>query len=76
MGKIEPGAVLVMELFLHATTTAGPTFMMEKRPAGFDPARGNWRYVVVDGANVADGALDLCAGCHSEAPHDHVFLPE
>jgi hypothetical protein len=76
MGKIEPGAVLVMELFLHGTTTGGPILMMEKRPAGFDAARGNWRYVVVDGTNVADGALDLCAGCHSEAPHDHVFLPE
>jgi hypothetical protein len=75
-GKIEPGAVLVMELVLHGTTTAGPILMMEKRPAGFDPARGDWRYVVVDGASVADGALDLCAGCHGEAPHDHVFPAE
>jgi hypothetical protein len=72
-GRIEPGAVLVMDEVLHGTAAAGPVLMMEKRAPGFDPARGDWRYVVVDQGNVFDGALDPCAGCHNEAQHDHVF---
>ncbi len=82
LGKIEPGTILVMDQSLHnksaapAPTTSppsAPTLMMEKRPPGFDPAHGDWRYVVVDGNSVEDGPLPLCASCHDEAPHDHVF---
>jgi hypothetical protein len=71
--KIDPGTVLVMDHTLHGTSAAGPILMMEKRPPGFDPTRGDWRYVVVDGESVSDGPLDSCASCHGEAPHDHVF---
>ena len=68
-----PGTVLVMEEVELGKSTAGPVLMMEKEAPGFDSARGDWRYVVVDGTDVQDGALDLCASCHAEAPHDHVF---
>jgi hypothetical protein len=84
LGKIEPGTILVMEQSLHKTAVpaagnpppSGPTLMMEKRAPGFDPAHGDWRYVVVDGNSVEDGPLQLCASCHDEAPHDHVFAIE
>jgi len=76
-GVTPPGTIVVMEEFDHGKATAGPVLMMEKRPPGFDAARGDWRYVVVDGSEVSDGPLDPCASCHDEAPHDHVFaLPE
>jgi hypothetical protein len=53
----------------------GPIMMMEKRPPGFDPAHGDWRYVVVgaSGDVVKDGVVDTCAGCHGDAPADHLF---
>jgi hypothetical protein len=72
-GVIEPGTVLVMDQTEHGKSIAGPVLMMEKEAPGFDPPRGDWRYVVVDGTVVSDGRLELCAGCHDEAPHDHVF---
>jgi hypothetical protein len=72
-GPIEPGTLLVMDQVPHGKGGDGPTLMMEKRAAGFDPAHGDWRYVVVDGVRVEDGPLSLCARCHDEAPHDHVF---
>ena len=77
LGKIEAGTVLVMDQSPRGAAlgagASGPTLMMEKRPPGFDPAHGDWRYVVVDGLRVEDGPLTLCARCHDEAPHDHVF---
>jgi hypothetical protein len=49
--------------------------MMEKRAPGFDPPHGDWRYVVVGahGDVVKDGVVESCAGCHGDAPRDHVF---
>jgi len=77
LGKIEPGTILVMDQSLRGrelgSGTGGPTLMMEKRAPGFDASHGDWRYVVVDGAKIDDGPLPLCARCHDEAPHDHVF---
>jgi hypothetical protein len=77
-GAIEPGTVIVMAESTHPTAageaTFGPTLMMQKEPPGFDPPHGDWRYAVVDGPRVEDGPLRLCASCHDEAPHDHVFV--
>jgi hypothetical protein len=74
---VPSGTVLVMEEFVHGKNDGGPMLMMEKEAAGFAPAGGDWRYVVVDGTVVSDSGLDLCASCHAEAPHDHVFaMPE
>ncbi len=74
-GHIEPGAAIVMVERPRAAApgVVGPSLMMEKRAAGYDPAHGDWRYVVVDGAVISDGPLAACSGCHDEAPHDHVF---
>jgi hypothetical protein len=80
LGKIEPGTVLVMDQSRRGkemnSGVEGPTLMMEKRAPGFDPAHGDWRYVVVDGPSIEDGPLPLCARCRDEAPHDHVFAIE
>jgi hypothetical protein len=72
-GVTPVGTVLVMDQTEHGKSTRGPTLMMEKMAPGFDASQGDWRYVVVDGAAVEDGRLELCARCHDEAPHDHVF---
>ncbi len=53
----------------------GPVMAMEKMAAGFDPAHGDWRFVVVaaDGEVVVDGKPEGCVLCHDDAAHDHVF---
>jgi hypothetical protein len=72
---IPVGAVYVEEHFEKGDAGAGPMMMMEKRAAGFDAERGDWRYVVVGarGDVVKDGVVESCAGCHGDAPRDHVF---
>jgi hypothetical protein len=77
------GARLVKEHFERAVgaepmVQAGPVMMMEKMDKGFDPDHGDWRYVVVSstGAVVEDGRVESCAGCHDDAPHDHIFRVE
>ena len=74
-GTVAVGTRFVEEHFERGDAGAGPLFMMEKRPAGFDAAHGDWRYVAVGaGGEVAgDGIMESCAGCHGDAPHDHLF---
>ena len=72
------GARFVEEHFERAGATAGKTaaiMMIEKRDPTFDPPHGNWSYVVLgsSGELVKEGALESCAGCHGDAPHDHLF---
>ena len=69
------GARFVEEHFEQNDAGAGPIMMMKKEAPGFDPERGNWRYVVVGtkGELVKDGVVESCAGCHGEAPGDHLF---
>jgi hypothetical protein len=69
------GSRFVEEHYERGDAGAGPVFMMEKRPPGFDPTHGDWRYVAVGvGGNVAaDGPVPGCAGCHDDAPGDHLF---
>jgi hypothetical protein len=40
-------------------------------------ASGAWSFIELDskGGVLASGALALCAGCHAQAPADHVFGP-
>jgi hypothetical protein len=73
LGQIEAGTVLVMEEIEHGKDGSGPLLMMEKMAPGFAGTHGNWRYAVLDGKTVAAGVIGSCAGCHDEAPHDHVF---
>ena len=74
-GAVAVGTRVVEEHFERGDAGAGPLFMMEKRPAGFDPTHGDWRYVAVgaSGEVAADGPVESCAGCHGDAPHDHLF---
>ncbi len=75
-GAIAPGALFIEEHFERGDGGAGgPIMMMEKRAPGFDAERGDWRYVAVGarGEVVKDGVVESCAGCHGDAPRDHVF---
>ena len=82
-GEIPTGARLIEEHFQRSPAAdgpshAGPLMMMEKMDKGFDPDHGDWRYVVVNSAGelVQDGKIESCAGCHDDAPHDHLFHVE
>jgi hypothetical protein len=73
------GAVVVKEKYADASAS-GPMqayALMAKRPAGFDPARGDWEYAFVTAARepvVARGRLAGCAGCHASArSSDYLF---
>ena len=72
--RMPVGAALVAE---H--TSAGgaplPAFVMEKRPAGANPASLAWEWRVVDrtGATIARDRTVACARCHAEAVADRVF---
>jgi hypothetical protein len=51
-----------------ARGASGQGFVMRKEA-------GQWSYFELDsrGALLAGGALAWCAGCHAQAPSDHVF---
>jgi hypothetical protein len=73
--KVPAGATLVERVFEAGASEPSAYFVMIKRPPGYDPAGGDWEYVVVTpGGLVEDrGKLGLCSRCHAEAPHDHLF---
>ncbi len=75
-GDVPVGAKIIEVHYERAGAGGrGPLMMMEKREKGFDSDHGDWRYVVVasTGELVKDGAIESCAGCHDDAPHDHLF---
>ena len=74
-GIVPVGTKVLKIHFERPGAKRGPVMMMEKREAGFDPEHGDWRYVVVSstGEVVKDGPAGVCAGCHDDAPHDHLF---
>ncbi len=75
-GDAAVGAKIVMDHFERAAgNERGPTMAMEKRPKGFDPEHGDWRWIVVgsSGTLLFDGKAERCWGCHTDAPRDHVF---
>ena len=84
------GAVLAKDSF---TVTAqgdvftGPLFLMEKMPAGFSAASGDWRYTMIlpDGSlfgttnGEGSSKVEFCASCHAVVGDamDHLFfIPE
>lgn len=88
-GALPAGAILVKDSFTATADGAiypGPMFVMEKMPAGFSPASGDWRYTMImpDGSvfgetrGVNADSVAFCVGCHAtRAKHDHLFfLPE
>jgi len=62
------GSVIVKEK-LTTKDSSSPELLtvMRKREAGYDPDKGNWEYMVFDGAGQtlqASGKLENCQGCH------------
>ena len=76
--KFPEGSVIVKEK-LSDKTSQTPELMtvMIKRGKGFNPASGDWEYMVVDGSGtkvLAQGKLENCEACHSGKPGtDYVF---
>ncbi len=87
--KAPVGSVYIKDSFSvgkNGSLSAGPIFLMEKKPAGFDTENGDWRYYLIlpngnlmgttKGKNSA--GVKFCAECHSAvAENDFLyFLPE
>jgi hypothetical protein len=74
-GTAPAGATLVERLFSPGDAQPATYFVMIKRAPGYDPPGGDWEYLIVtpDGHVEDRGQLTLCARCHAEAPHDHLF---
>jgi hypothetical protein len=72
---IAPGATLIERLYPHGVPDVAAYFAMAKRAPGYDPAGGDWEYLVLDAAGHIEqrGRLPLCGRCHADAPHDHLF---
>lgn len=73
--SVDPGATLVERLYPRGAPGVIAYFAMVKRPAGYDPSGDDWEYLVVDSTGQIEqrGRLPLCARCHADAPHDHLF---
>jgi len=78
------GSVIVKEK-LTTKDSSSPELLtvMRKREPGYDPEKGNWEYLVFDGAGQslqASGKLEKCQACHlSEKATDYVsriYLPD
>lgn len=72
------GAILLQRLYAPGATTPEILFAMAKGAASTSPDGGlsdGWEYLVLEpgGLVIARGALEACARCHAEAPHDHLF---
>jgi hypothetical protein len=72
------GSVIVKEkLSEKSSQTPELLTVMIKHRTGFNPANGDWEYMVVDGTGTnvsAHGKLENCQSCHSAKPEtDYVF---
>ncbi len=87
--KAPVGSVYIKDSFSvgkNGSLSAGPIFLMEKKPVGFDKANGDWRYYLImpngnlmgttKGKNSA--GVKFCADCHNAAAETDFlyFLPE
>ncbi len=88
-GTMPAGSVLAKDSFVvrGGRVFAGPLFVMEKMPAGFKAASGNWRYTLVMpdgkviGATNGKGSknVEFCIGCHAPLGEDTdslLFMPD
>jgi len=84
-----PGAVLAKDSFTYTADHelyAGALFIMEKLPAGGNPAMADWRYAMImpDGSVFGDTnnetaeRMDFCHDCHKQVEEfDYLFfVPE
>ena len=88
VGVMPAGALLAKDSFAvkNGKVVAGPLFVMEKMPAGFNADSGNWRYtLVMPGGKVigatngkGSGNVEFCIGCHmsAEDTDSMMLLPE
>jgi hypothetical protein len=76
-GVVVPEGSIAVEFHHDLNGDAQQIYAMEKRAPGFDPAGGDWEYLVLQpgGSVETRGPLAFCARCHAEAPHDHLFGP-
>ena len=89
-GRMPVGALLAKDSFVakaNGKLAAGPLFLMEKMPAGFNTDSGNWRYTMVlpngqvfgttNGAGSAK--MKFCYECHMSVAEEQdslMFLPD
>lgn len=78
VGKMPEGAVVVKDSFTvteSGQVMTGPFFLMQKMKQGFDPASGDWLFMMIrpDGGIVGvtrgkgSDNVAFCAGCHIRA---------
>jgi len=85
-GTLPVGSIIAKDSFTatdDGQLHAGPLFTMEKMPAGFNPASGDWKYAMImpDGSffgeTNGEGSENVrfCVGCHAAMAHqDHLFF--
>ena len=76
--KFPAGSVIVKEKLPEKSSQAPELLtVMIKRGAGFNPASGDWEYMIVDGTGtkvMAQGKLENCQLCHTtRSGTDYVF---
>jgi hypothetical protein len=78
--RFSVGSVIVKEK-LSAPDSTRPELLtvMIKRRAGYDPKKGDWEYLVTDGAGkkvYERGKINNCQRCHvTQSASDYVFRP-
>ncbi len=87
-GTMPVGSVLAKDSFAvsgKGTVVAGPLFVMEKMPSGFNAESEDWRYTLVMpngnvvGTTNGEGSSNVafCIDCHVYAERDSLlFIPE
>jgi hypothetical protein len=73
--KLPPGAIVVAAHYRTGHNEPVVFFAMIKQRSGFDPAGGDWEYLIIqpNGDIEQRGRLPLCGRCHAEAPRDSLF---
>lgn|GEM_PF-712457 len=70
--QLPVGSVIVEALYVPSRPEVAAYFAMVKQPSA---TGGAWEFRIVSSLGMVErqDALTLCARCHAEAPHDHVF---
>jgi len=88
-GRLPVGTVIAKDSFTVTKfheIVLGPLVIMEKMPAGYSPASGDWKFTMIDADGGLFGESDgkgaervrFCLGCHyaAEAQDYLYFVPE
>ena len=69
------GSVVVKQKTIPGHDTNNGVGGMVKRPAGYDPAHGDWKYFYFESPKkIESGRIASCVQCHDSAKEkDHVF---